>query len=754
MAEHGTHSDPARDADTDAARPAEPQGHRGAGREDAEARQACLLQLAPHLVGRTRRGVVGSSRYAERLREAVRQVAADPGCGPVLICGEPGLAKDNLAALIHYGSPQRRRLMARIDVATLGDDGAGLFGSASTGGDGSLLDCLGDGALLIDNLDRADPRLRPRLLELLRDGRWRVPGPASRERRFSGRVFATTESALPEFDRCATVIRVPPLRVRRQDLGEWLRYGIRQRARGLGWQRPPQVSEAVVKRLQSHDFPGNVTELEGVIERALRQAAADSSSDRPGAPFATLPAALPDEVFWTGARPGRARFDLWRWKPRLRFLMRSPRLWNALLFGLVSWVFVLVNLWLWLGSQDRAHNGALNLFWAWWWPLILLAYPLVGRLWCSFCPFMVWGEISQRLARALRWRPRSWPRGDNDAWGAPLLAAGFALILLWEEVWNLEDTAWLSSCLLLLITAGAVLGSLLFERRFWCRFLCPVGGMNGLFAKLSILELRAEAGTCSGSCSTYGCFKGGPAVGEGLATAGCPLGTHPAHLADNRNCVLCLTCVAACPHRSVQLRLRPPAADLQREMEAPAGEAGLILVLAGGIALHHWQRLLGWLPLAPGSLQAGPLLPRLAFGCLALALPALLFQLSRPLLAAGQRRLLLYALLPLLWALLLARHLPLGMAEAGRVLAVSLSPVVAGGPWLPAWSADSHVIAFCQSAAVLLGLGWSAVLLRRLWPAPRLQLAGLGTAVLLAAVGRWLVALPLGIPSGSGLLPG
>lgn len=719
---------------------AELDGEQGAVQASEDARQACLLQLAPHLVGRTRRGVVGSSRYAERLREAIRLAAADPESGPVLISGEPGLGKDNLAALIHYGSPRRRRLMARVDAASLGEDGAALFGSASRNGDGSLLDCLGDGALLIDNLDRADAALRPRLLELLRSGRWRSAGGGDRERRFSGRVFATTESALPEFDRCATVIRVPPLRVRRQDLGEWLRYGIRQRARGLGWRCPPMVSEAVVKRLQSHDFPGNVTELEGVIERALRQAAADSSIDQ----TVGLPATLPDAVFWTGDRPGRARFDLWRWKPRLRFAMRSPRLWNALLFGLVSWVFVLVNLWLWLGPQDRAHNGALNLFWAWWWPLILLGFPLVGRLWCSFCPFMVWGEISQRLVRALGWRPRPWPRGDSDRWAAPLLAAGFALILLWEELWNLENTAWLSSCLLLVITAGAVLGSLTFEKRFWCRHLCPVGGMNGLFAKLSITELRAEAGTCSGSCSTYGCFKGGPAVGEGLATAGCPLGTHPAHLADNRNCVLCLTCVAACPHRSVQLRLRPPAADLQREMDPPAAEAGLILVLAGGISLHHWQRLLGWLPLAPASLQEGPLLPRLAVGCLALALPSALFLLSRPMLAARQRRLLLYALLPLLWALLLSRHLPLGMAEAGRLLPVSVAPLTPAAARLPAWSADSHVIAFCQSAAVLLGLAWTAVLLRRLWPAPRLQLAGLGIAVLLAAAGRWLVALARG----------
>lgn len=43
--------------------------------------RACLLRLAPYLVGRTRRGVVGSSRYAQKLRQAIR-AAADAGLGP------------------------------------------------------------------------------------------------------------------------------------------------------------------------------------------------------------------------------------------------------------------------------------------------------------------------------------------------------------------------------------------------------------------------------------------------------------------------------------------------------------------------------------------------------------------------------------------------------------------------------------------------------------------------------------------------
>ena len=704
---------------------------------------AALLRLAPYLVGRARRGVVGSSRYARSLREAIRTASQDSARTAVLVSGEPGLEKDNIAALIHFGSPARQQLMLRLDGALLRPDGSDLFGNGGDSDEAPLLQLLGNGALLIDKLDQAPAALLPALLELVRHGRWRPAGADGPWRSFTGRLFFTAERSMPAFDRCCRVIRVPPLRVRRQDLGEWVRFGVRQRSRKLGWPSPPQVPDTVVKRLQGYDFPNNLRELEALIYRALQQVRRqEQGASGAGTAAGGWPQLVPEDVFWTPPRQQRYRFDIWRWKPQLREWMRAPWLWNGLLFGLVSWVFVLVNLWLWLGPQDRQHNGALNLFWAWWWPLVLLAFPLVGRLWCSFCPFMVWGEIVQRTARALGWKPQRWPRGNSDDWASPLLAGGFALILLWEELCNLQNTAWLSSCLLLLITAGAVIGSLRFEKRFWCRYLCPVGGMNGLFAKLSILELRAEVGTCSGSCSSYACFKGGPAAGEGLASSGCPLGTHPAHLSDNRNCVLCLTCAQACPHRSVQLALRPPAADIQREMETPIGEPGLLLVLAGDLSLHHWQRLLGWWSLAPASLVEGPWLPRLAVACLALALPSALLLLARPFFSAARLRRTLYGLLPLIWALLLARHLPIGMAEAGNLLPVSLAPLQPPGfAALPSWQADRHVVAFCQSAAVLLGWCWSVVLLRRQLASRRVAwLSASLLALALAWGGRWLVA--------------
>jgi transcriptional regulator with AAA-type ATPase domain len=106
------------EAGTAAARPAAPPG-------------ACLMQLAPYLVGRSRRGVVGNSRFAQALRRSIRDAAAAGEAGPVLISGEPGLEKDNIAALIHFGSPARKRLLVRLNAATLRPDGAELFAATA-----------------------------------------------------------------------------------------------------------------------------------------------------------------------------------------------------------------------------------------------------------------------------------------------------------------------------------------------------------------------------------------------------------------------------------------------------------------------------------------------------------------------------------------------------------------------------------------------------------------------------------------------
>jgi hypothetical protein len=94
-----------------------------------------------------------------------------------------------------------------------------------------------------------------------------------------------------------------------------------------------------------------------------------------------------------------------------------------------------------------------------------------------------------------------------SSWGGWFLVTAFAAILVWEEVWDLPNNAALSGWLLLLITGGAVACSMVYEKRLWCRYLCPVGGMNGLFAKLSMTEIRSRPGICAAAACSRPCHK-------------------------------------------------------------------------------------------------------------------------------------------------------------------------------------------------------------------------------------------------------
>ena len=92
----------------------------------------------------------------------------------------------------------------------------------------------------------------------------------------------------------------------------------------------------------------------------------------------------------------------------------------------------------------------------------------------------------------------------------------------------------------------------------------------------------------------------------------------------------------------------------------------------------------------------------------------------------------LYAALPLLWSVLLARHLPMGMLEAGTLLPTG---------W-PSWSADPHVVGFCQTLSIAIGWCGSVLLIRRLVPQGRFNgLLGSMVMLVLSCAGRWLVAL-------------
>lgn len=659
--------------------------------------------LRPYLVPRVKQGIVGSSRYAVRLRQGIKEAARDRQ--PVLIFGEPGLEKDNIAALIHYGSRDRRQPLIRFNCGTLSANGAELFGKATKPG---LLDWVAEGTLILNNVHEWPAHLYPQLRRLVAEQTYEpVAAPPAPPRRFPGRLILIAEKKGCDCqDLVHHQIKVPPLRVTKADIEALVNYYIALYCRQRGIPKPRITPEAL-RRLQSYDFPGNLRELASLVERALVQA--------DGAELLT------EEVFW----PERSRQRQFRWNllnayPQLRAFLRSPWWPDRLNYGLTLWLFPLIlaiGLW---GPQDRPHNFTLNLFWAWWWPVSLLIFPFLGRIWCAVCPFMIYGEVLQRLSLKIWPRQlRPWPRQLAERCGGWVIFGLFGVILLWEELWDLPNTAYLSSWLLILITAGAVIFSQLYERRFWCRYLCPIGGMNGLFGKLSIIELRAQRGVCAASCQTYQCYKGGPALGEGQETGGCPIHSHPAQLTDNRNCVLCMTCLKACPHRSVEVNLRPPAIDLWTSHEATAAEVCLLFLLLGAVVLHRLPLLLAWLGLTEAHFGLQGMI-----AVVALALPGLLawgwHQIQRQGSVPFVR--LAYGYLPLVLGANLAYYLPLGLGEAGQLLPVTFATFGLDGSGLPSWQAHPAVIGFLQTTTLVASTLASLLLSQKIARSPLRQM--------------------------------
>jgi len=690
------------------------------------------------------RGILGGSAYSKTLRKQVRQNGKNNGS--VLIFGEQGTKKDMLAFLIHYS--RAKGSLYFVDCGGVSVKGARIFGRARSSG---LLDLASEGTVVFNDVDKLNKALLPRVLQLAVNGTYWSKA-QHKEKQSKLKVILTAEqwsSVLQLLPKNKVVqIKVPALRVRRSDISSMVQYELRRLTRGTG--RPiPEIEPEALKRLQAYDFPNNVEELFFLIDNAYRNM-------EPGG-------SITSDLLWTAQSVQKLdlfKVNLLEVYPGLRRFLQSDWL-ERLNHGFTKYAFPVFVILLFIGPQTFSQNFGLNLFWAWWWPGILLTYPILGRFWCAVCPFMIYGEVVQRWRVGQGAVLQKWPTKQLEAYGPWFLYFLFLAILLWEELWVLENTAYLSSWLLLLITFGAMVGSWFYERRVWCRYLCPIGGMNGLYALLALTELRSQQGECKASCDTFHCYKGGPAEGEGQETNGCPLYSHPASLKDNKNCVLCFTCLRACPHRTVQVNLRAPGIDFgfpflfpipgtssARQHESSAPELALLFLLLGAVFCHHLQDLVVQAG-APDTLLddftvhsalaaaalLGPgifvwMMDRLARGLSALFYPEQ--KVLNDFLDLG------YAYLPLTWLASLAHYLKLGLVDAGQVLptaARTASFFVAGlaewAPWapgtsfaqeqlkfleeaLPHGSAPPDVVAFLQGVVLLLAATFALLKLGKL----------------------------------------
>ena len=293
--------------------------------------------------------------------------------------------------------------------------------------------------------------------------------------------------------------------------------------------------------------------------------------------------------FLAGAGAARTtpRPDLARWRP-VRWLLRRRALQFALIAPNLAFFTVIILAGL-VGTATGATNFSTIFVWiAWWGLLVLVLIPLGGRLWCAMCPIPAPGEWLARGA-IVRHRARplglglAWPRRLQNLWpafGALLLLVLFGLVVTTRPL--------VTALMLLGFTVLALAAHLVFDRRVFCRYVCPVGGLLGVYSMLAPLELRARDLAVCRECRTKACFRGGDAYP-------CPTFQFPGGgMARNTYCLLCTECLKACPYDNVALRVRPFGADLAVARGRRADEAWLALLLVGTALAHSVIKLGPW----------------------------------------------------------------------------------------------------------------------------------------------------------------
>jgi len=464
--------------------------------------------------------------------------------------------------------------------------------------------------------------------------------------------------------------------------------------------------------------------------------------------------------FGLGRRDHRRSFDLLRVPPLRRLLRWRGFQWMLVIVPLFSFVLaILTGL---LGTPVGNRNFSVIFVWIVWWALlILLLVPFGGRLWCAMCPIPMPGEWLQRRALigrrpgrlwTLGWR---WPRRLRNIW---LQNAAFLGVALFSAILLTRPRA---TAVVLLGFALIALGlSLPFERRVFCRYVCPVGGFVGLYATTAPLELRVRDPDVCRRHTEKTCYVGNE---KGY---GCPWFVFPASLERNTYCGLCMECLKTCPLDNIALNLRPPGRDLLVPHGRRLDEAykGFIMLgcalLYSAVFLGPW----GWLKDAANLTDLGRYMAYAGafLGLNLLVLPGLFLVCAWSARRVGGLRVTVrkafidyaYTLVPLGLLAWIAFTLAFVFANGSYVLAVASDPFGWGWdlfgtrdfPWRPFLP---QLLPHLQTALLLTGLVAAMVLAYRIGRQTGTDHAGalratLPIALFLVAVTGTLLWLYLG----------
>lgn len=244
--------------------------------------------------------------------------------------------------------------------------------------------------------------------------------------------------------------------------------------------------------------------------------------------------------------------------------------------------------------QDGGRNLATKSIWTIWWAGIIFTFVFVGRVWCYMCPVGALSEWTARLVDS----SRRFPPALRNVW----LANAMFVLLTWLDVQlGVVRSPLVTGWLLVGVTVLAVVIALFYERRTFCRYLCPIGGVIGIYSMFSAIELRAKnCETCRGH-KVKECYLGSD------NGRGCPMFELLPTMDSNNACNFCGECIRSCSRDNITIRLRTFFKDAWASKRLSLDEAALAMVLVGvsifvtGDMLEPWR---GWMERAMAMVPA------------------------------------------------------------------------------------------------------------------------------------------------------
>ncbi|MFH0825078.1 MAG: sigma 54-interacting transcriptional regulator, partial [Pseudomonadota bacterium] len=531
----------------------------------------------------------------------------------LLIIGETGVGKEPLSVAVFEAGEKYKDVFVTLDLVrgcrespmspdrAIGSDRDSasstreqariLFGVEERGADGSptmtagYLTLAANGTLFIRGAEMLTVVTQQRLLDAVRTSAF-CPEGGSRVIRADFRLICTTylDPSLYSIDRHPLLhalqdfsLRLPPLRERRAEIPFLVDHYLAYHSERLN-KRVPEPGEGTLDTLMDYSWPGNDQELSTVIRRAV--VATPSDVVRPK-----------DLSFYARRASGRGRTDWLRFRPIRRALL-SP-LFPAVLQSAFLPIFLVILMLLFLGPPDPSKNLAGMVMWATAWPGMIIGAFFGARVWCSVCAI---GAISRSAKRIISLEI---PFPHALKIHSDFLIAGGILFIIWlETAIDIRNSPFNLGLLLLTMFIIAFVLNTLYTRQAWCRYICPLGGMNGLLSRTSMLELRADADTCLSLCGSHECYVGGDKA------EGCPFGQVAATLHSNQFCKICANCLKNCPHGAIRLNLRLPGLELGEIRHVRTGTGFLVLGLLGGLLsdmatrMSFYAETASWMPLS------------------------------------------------------------------------------------------------------------------------------------------------------------